>query len=567
MTPSGDTTLPHAIGEKPLRPKLAEAILQLASQLILQRVGIIIKDHQLGNLETTLLEAQKQFQFSSPMALLKTLEYCPANAAEMKFLISRITVGESFFFRDDKQIAFLRNIWIPQTTARKRHEQHHSLRLWSAGCSDGQEVVTLAILLREAMLDVEQWQINLLGTDINSEALHRANQGIYPKWSFRTINEEIKKRYFRYCGKNNQDLWQIKKTLQDMITYAHLNLIEEDYLTYLGEYQVMDLILCRNVFIYFDQNTIEKVLAKLVSCLAPGGYLILGASDMILHDIPGCSIHQYDENIYYQKNSPTTITQPITRPTAADELSSLPIADSEESIITDENEKRLDFKGLHRTVSIPKQLHQRAFRIEAGTIKSGSNRQPLPTNHAYTAEHVAKHAAERLLSAEMINKQVVTLIHQKAWPNVVEMLDNPAIQNLMTPLLLQFKAKALANLGNFQQTIELCQQSISLASTDKHVYLIMGMALLEAGHWVKAERAFRQALFLDRNFMECHFQLGHLLIQNDRTEAGIKSLNKTLSLAKEGKPEWQVHNASGMRFDHFAGILKAELAMYSKRSV
>ena len=264
-------------------------------QLIRARTGIVVQDHQVENLYNTVATAMQRYGHSQSESFMESLRAADKNSPEMEFLIAGITVGESYFFRDTGQIDFLRDKYLPELIA-KRAQTGKYLRIWSAGCSDGQELYTLAFLLRDLIPDLENWRIHLLGTDINNETLTTCLRGHYREWSFRNTPQRIRDHYFHA----HKDSYELHQDVQRMARFTYLNLAEDAFPSLLTDTNAMDLILCRNVFIYFDQATVEKVLQKFVQCLVPQGVLMLGASDLVANNVEGMALIQ-DKNAFYYR--------------------------------------------------------------------------------------------------------------------------------------------------------------------------------------------------------------------------------------------------------------------------
>ncbi|MBF0178599.1 MAG: protein-glutamate O-methyltransferase CheR [Magnetococcales bacterium] len=451
--------------------------LQAACRVIVQRTGIVFKDRHLATLETTLRDTMERFNLPSRAVLLDRLRDSPDDASEIIFVIKRITTGESYFFRDSEQIEFLRREWLPAMIAARRQAGDLTLNLWSAGCAAGQECVTLAILLREAIPDIARWKIGLLGTDINSDALRQARTGLYSVWSMRATPESTRERHFVAEGKD----WRARAELLSMIRYQPMNLIGDP-----TPGVAMDLILCRNVLIYFDDATGDRVLARLAGCLAPGGHLILGAAEMRHAPLPGCEIGWHGQYGYYRRPKPSDETAP-------------PVREPE---------------------------------------------PPLGDREA----------------------RVIALMRTASWRQALEAVGQPETWRSNTASLLQFRARILANMGEIRQAIDLCRASIALEATDKHVYLILALAHLEASELADAEAALRKGIFLDRKFLECHFHLGLLLLRDGRREAGLKSLRGALHHAQRSPPRWLVHHSANITLERFLPSLRAELDHYARRS-
>lgn len=268
---------------------LAPDIEEQLCLLVRERTGIRILDHQMDTLRRTVADGLSRFGHGDAADYLAALRAARASSPEHEHLIAGITVGESYFFRDQAQMAWLREQWLPQLIAQRRAENNLSLRIWSAGSSDGQELYSLAMMLAEQLPDLEHWNLHLLGTDINAEALARALRGRYSEWSLRATPEAARKRHFR---QEKQRMWSISAALRGHVHFAYLNLREDSFPSMLSETNALDLILCRNVFIYFDPTIVAEVMRKFHTCLLPGGHLLLGASDLIdSSTLDGFSLH------------------------------------------------------------------------------------------------------------------------------------------------------------------------------------------------------------------------------------------------------------------------------------
>lgn len=189
-------------------------------------------------------------------------------------LVSRMTVGESFFFRDATQFQALEESILPQLI--QQHRQDRILRLWSAACSTGEEPYSLAILVHRLLQkEIDQWQIKILGTDINPTALAQARKGRYRSWSLRATPPDIRSAYFRPVG----NLWELDPDIRRRVTCQVLNLVQDPYPSSgLGDNR-FDLILCRNVLIYFKPETSQQVVDRLYERLSEQGLLLVGFAE------------------------------------------------------------------------------------------------------------------------------------------------------------------------------------------------------------------------------------------------------------------------------------------------
>jgi chemotaxis protein methyltransferase CheR len=222
---------------------------------------------------------------------------------------SPIINNETYFFRDHGQFDLLRLRLLPELIA--RHSDAKTLRLWSAGCSSGEEAYSLAMLLDMILPDRDGWMILILGTDIDDKVLAKARRGRYREWSFRMVPGALKRRYFQHIGEE----WILDRRIRNMVTFRKGDLINAPYP---DELQNMDLILCRNVFIYFDTTAVAIVAHKLAAALREGGYLISAHTELIGHSMRNLQTRLFAEGLVYQRTTAAPISIPaaeIPRPT------------------------------------------------------------------------------------------------------------------------------------------------------------------------------------------------------------------------------------------------------------
>ena len=475
---------------------------QTLERILWERTGIVLQSYQKEGLGQVLTSAREHFGYETIPAYLDALARATSTAQEMEYLIARVTVGESYFFRDDEQLRFLREAWLPQVVKAKEARGERSLRVWSAGCAAGQEIYTLAMLFEELVPNPQQWSFHLLGTDINTDSLSQAIRGQYSAWSLRSTSAEVQERYFDRTGEQ----YIISPQLRGLVKFFYLNLLEDKFPTMLTGTNAMDLILCRNVFIYLDPTLLPGVMEKFHASLAPGGHLLLGASDLAAEPVEGLALQQWGNTFCFRRDdgAAAPMPQPPRAPSPA-------------------------------TPPEPQIQHPEPA--------------PEPAANAGTASP-AKY------------EDVIQLLREERWDEVVRKVDEHLSRDGASAELAQHKAKALANLGALDEAAKSTQQSIDLAPLDKHTYLIKALVMLELNDLGRTEEALKGALFLDPNFVEAHFQLGLLQLRQGDRQAGMRSLSNALELAEAIEPDRKVHNAPGMEFGRLADILRKEMHVY-----
>jgi chemotaxis protein methyltransferase CheR len=217
--------------------------------------------------------------------------------AERRLLNERLTTGESYFFRDAGQIDLLAGTILPELIQRRASRRR--LRIWSAGCSTGEEAYTLAMLIDEMGPMLAGWNIQIVASDINLNALEKARRGQYTAWSFRTTSLSRKATYFQ---QRDATVWEIAPRLRDMISFRAVDLVRDRFPDGDNALCEFDLILCRNVFIYMNDGAIGTIVRKFAGAIADGGYLVTGHSELFAHDTAPLYIRMYPQSAVYQRS-------------------------------------------------------------------------------------------------------------------------------------------------------------------------------------------------------------------------------------------------------------------------
>ncbi|GAB4345110.1 MAG: protein-glutamate O-methyltransferase CheR [Cyanophyceae cyanobacterium] len=249
---------------------------------------------------------------------------------EWGHLAEGLTVGESYFFRDRGQMAALRDEILPTLLGDRRPGK--PLRLWSAGCSTGEEAYSLAMLVDLVRLGerlgtggtaAATAAVQVLGTDLNPSVIARARKGTYGDWSFRMVEPHLRDRYFRGQGGH----WQVEARIQQWVTFQVSNLMAADFERQgLREF---DVILCRNVFVYFSPTAIAATLAKFYQALRPGGYLLTGHAELSGIALPGFEAVSFPGTLAYRRpldaaTAPAGRTVPAPTPPPAAAIATPP---------------------------------------------------------------------------------------------------------------------------------------------------------------------------------------------------------------------------------------------------
>jgi chemotaxis protein methyltransferase CheR len=247
-----------------------------AAALVCRRAGLYFDQKRRPQLEAGLGNALRRSGASvTPAEYLQRLDREPELFDD---LLAELTVGETYFFRDQDQFGLLRERAVPELLARRPEKL--PLRIWSAGCASGEEPYSVAILLHQlgALTGAR-----IVGTDISRPLLRRARRARYTSWSLRGVPDDMVRRYFTPAGGGVA----LAATVRDAVEFRYLNLAAPSYPSLMAGVWEMDLILCRNVLIYFAPSLIAEVGARLAAALSDDGWLLLGSADPLLTEIDG----------------------------------------------------------------------------------------------------------------------------------------------------------------------------------------------------------------------------------------------------------------------------------------
>lgn len=198
-------------------------------------------------------------------------------AKEIVHMIDVVTTNKTDFFREPKQFEFLYGTALPELVDTYGAGTKRKLKVWSAGCSTGEEPYSLAMILNEFALNYQNYSYSVFASDISTQVLERAAMAVYDMSIIEPVPIEFKRKYFLKSKDKAKHLVRIVSELRNKVIFKRINFMDDDY----GIKEVQDIIFCRNVIIYFDKQTQEKIISKLCNLLIPEGYLFIGHSESL----------------------------------------------------------------------------------------------------------------------------------------------------------------------------------------------------------------------------------------------------------------------------------------------
>jgi chemotaxis protein methyltransferase CheR len=260
--------------------------------LLRSKVGILLDEKKDYLIQSRLQPVARKFEYESVETLIEDLLGQPVGERHWESFVA-LTTNETQFFRDRHFFDGMRDFVLPKLIDARRDEK--TLNIWSAAASTGQEAYSVGLLIRDAFPELARWKINILATDISPLNIARAQAGVYSQAETdRGLDPHYRNHYFTGHGDGR---YEIAQSLRSMVSYNTMNLIEV-----WPRLPRFDLILLRNVMIYFGQDTKDRLLDKVYANLAPDGYLVLGASESIYAN-PRFGLQQHEKFSCYSPRS------------------------------------------------------------------------------------------------------------------------------------------------------------------------------------------------------------------------------------------------------------------------
>lgn len=275
---------------------ISEKLFNQFKEMVNETLGLAYTDNKNSELLAKLPKIQRSFHHPTIISCIRYLTSKRLTEEEVARLAKELTIGETYFFRNANAYNALEKKILPQIIEEKRRENNKKLRFWSAGCCTGEEPYSLAILLHELLPDLKDWSIELLATDINQEYLERARKGIYKPWSFRGTPKKMLEHYFEERVKKH---YQLRPHILRMVRFSYLNLMQSDY-----RIEMVDLLLCNHVLIYFSPRHIHEVIKKFYHALHPKGRLLVSPIEVPFVEHSNLQWEKIEETIVFRKKAP-----------------------------------------------------------------------------------------------------------------------------------------------------------------------------------------------------------------------------------------------------------------------
>jgi chemotaxis protein methyltransferase CheR len=297
MPPLVSSIIPRRSPATPGIPgDLSDREFQLFRTLIATHSGIAFGPHKRALLQARLGRRLRTLGLATFADYHRLLIEGDPQGEELVRFINAVTTNKTQFYREPHHFAYLAERWAPAVVSRASRGGERAVRIWSAGCSTGEEPYTIAMTLADALPHAGGWSVRILASDIDTDVLKRAAAGIYSIDAAGAIPPAALKRHFlRGTGTTGRGLMRVRPAVQSLVTFRRINLLEASWPVGAS----FDVIFCRNVLIYFDRPTQQHVLERLAKCLKDDGVLVLGHSEGILGMMNG--LRHVGHTIYHKE--------------------------------------------------------------------------------------------------------------------------------------------------------------------------------------------------------------------------------------------------------------------------
>ena len=424
-------------------------------------------------------------------------------------LTGQLTIGESFFFRNEHHFRVLREQVVPDIL--RTNAEQRQIRMWTAGCAGGEEPYSLAILLDMMLGKHASWNVSILGTDLNPEFLARAREACFRAWSFRQTDVHQNVNYFTREG----DTFRLASHVRDRVRFLYLNLVKDVYPSPLTGTLGLDLILFRNVAIYLKPEVTRAIIQRFHQALRPGGWLLLGESEVSQIPTEGFTARRFGQATLHQKTSERTGLIETSAPTV------LPVLANVATTMTIPGVPSVpDWVPLPARRTNPSNWNNRP--VQTSPVSSG-----LPLGQASAWHNVERSLSQRdFVGAELLIERLPTKS------------DRASVRLRYVRALM-----AAAEIARARQSLELCLRDDPMLIEAQFLNACFAE---EAGELELAEQAFRRALYVDRNCAMAHFHLALVQQQKGDLSGAKRSLQTTLKLVDGKEPHDLVEFGEGI---------------------
>ncbi|NOX35145.1 MAG: hypothetical protein GXP56_15700 [Deltaproteobacteria bacterium] len=489
------------------------------SRFILSGTGLFFPEARRGDLEKGLQAAARELGFKDLDQFAGRLLSNSVTGHEMDVIVEHLTIGESFFFRDQNLFQVLKNNIFFFKTAREPAGKHF-LTIWSAGCCSGEEPYSISMVLDQMKKTDDTLDAVIFATDINKHFLKKAKTGMYTRWSFRNTPDDIVREYFIQKKANR---FELSQHIRSCVIFRQLNLKQPVWPEPFNRPGAFDLILFRNVLMYFDSHTISAVIKRFHNSLAPGGWLVVSPSETPFVDHPGLTSVAFPGVVLHRKGE-----------------------SGKENVLSDNS--AFSQKGSHpsRGMMPPFPCRREPDKKEK---KKEKDFGPSLLQHALDL-----YEKGRFKDCEYLVGKSLSALENKAFPRLLQ----ARAYHLM--------AKAQANLGRLEPALGHCRNAADLEKLNPDHRYLLATIYASLDDRENEKKSLDQVLFLDPDHILAHVQLGGLARKQARDDLFEKHLGIAKKMLQKEPPDDIITGSDGMTVRELLNLI-AQDTQYGKKNL
>ena len=485
--------------------------------LVAARFGLQFEDFKVDHV-TEVLERRSDANAVAVARYLDLLE-SRATTAELRQLARELTVGESYFFRNDEQFRALREVALPERM--RARAMTRTLRILSAGCATGEEAYSIAIAIRELVGENSGWTFDIVAADVNPAVLEKARKGRYSPWSLRGTGDETRRRWFHERGRE----LELDQSIRAMVRFEERNLTHPDPQFWAPE--TFDVVFCRNMLMYLTPSAAQSVVDRIAASIARDGFLFLGHAETLRGVSRDFQLLHTHGTFYYRKR------EGGPDPSRLAERADVRVWDTSASWI----------ETITRSAERVRELTERASLGQESGPGSGStaNRQP-PTATLWNVT------------------AAVDMLRRERYGDALALIDELPAGARRDPDVLILRGVLLTHHGELTEAEEVCRQLLSIDDLHAGAHYVMALCREGAGDRAGAADHDQTSAYLDPTFAAPRLHLGLLARRSGDRDAARRELTEALVLLEREDASRLLLFGGGFSREALIALCRAELA-------
>jgi chemotaxis protein methyltransferase CheR len=513
------------------------------ADLVRERTGLVFPNARVRDVEATIRRTMARRNITDLEDLLVLLR---DDVHARESFVADLTIGESYFQRDPGQFDVLRAQILPRLLASR--PGNAPVRVWSAGCATGEEPYTIAMVFEEM---AAAGRSHIVATDIARGRLEDAQRGLYSTWQLRGTPEAVRSAYFAERGK----FFELTPRIRHRVDFRYLNLSEDSFPSLSTGVWGMDVIFCRNVLIYFDAPTVERVARRLIASLSEDGWLLLGASDPTISEMVECDVVVTDAGLAYRRRGaggPADIrtgregiadTGPHPAPVGAD--ARIPADVWPAPVHTDA------WSGP--TWELPDGVAADADRQpETSAPPADADHQPDPSTPLVSVTAAGSARPDRV-------DEILAAYAKRDFGRVHALAESSARTGSLNSAAWIAWVRSLANEGRIGEAGETVARAMEQPGAAPELLYLHAVLLLQSGRPADAAAAARRALYLDRSLVVAHLTLAEAQRRSGSMDAARRALRNATALLTSFDPSAVVPASDGETAGRLAELVRVKL--------